>query len=125
VADESLERVRDYAALVSAITQTHDRAQRQAAQAVNVALTLRNWLIGYYLVVRAARQRPGAIWRAAVGEAGEGSATTRWKRIHEALIGAVQALLHALLDCENTVFAIQSESDRDTRYLTPTIRLAG
>jgi uncharacterized protein DUF1016 len=50
VADESLECVRDYAALVSAITQTHDRAQRQAAQAVNVALTLRNWLIGYYLV---------------------------------------------------------------------------
>jgi DUF1016 N-terminal domain len=40
----------DYAALVASITETHNRAQRQAAQAVNVALTLRNWLIGYSIV---------------------------------------------------------------------------
>src|SRR5207244_4019652 len=40
----------EYSALVIAIAQAHDRAQRQAAQAVNVALTLRNWLIGYYVV---------------------------------------------------------------------------
>ena len=38
--------MRDYAALVASITETHDRAQRQAAQAVNVALTLRNWRPG-------------------------------------------------------------------------------
>jgi predicted nuclease of restriction endonuclease-like (RecB) superfamily len=40
----------DYAALVAAIAQAHDQAQGQAVQAVNVALTLRNWLIGYHLV---------------------------------------------------------------------------
>src|SRR5437867_11952336 len=40
----------EYSALVAAIAQAHDRAQRQAAQAVNVSLTLRNWLIGYYVV---------------------------------------------------------------------------
>lgn len=40
----------DYDALVHAIAQTHDRAQRQAVQAVNMALTLRNWLIGHYIV---------------------------------------------------------------------------
>src|SRR5436309_10589853 len=40
----------EYTALVAAIAQAHDRAQRQAVQAVNVALPLRNWLIGYYIV---------------------------------------------------------------------------
>jgi predicted nuclease of restriction endonuclease-like (RecB) superfamily len=42
--------VGDYEALVAAIAQAHDRAQRQAVQAVNLALTLRNWLIGYHIV---------------------------------------------------------------------------
>jgi predicted nuclease of restriction endonuclease-like (RecB) superfamily len=36
--------------LVTAIEQAHDHAQRQAVQAVNVSLTLRNWLIGYHIV---------------------------------------------------------------------------
>ena len=40
----------DYQALVTAITQVHDQSQRQAVQAINVALTLRNWLIGYHIV---------------------------------------------------------------------------
>ena len=40
----------DYDGLVAAITQAHDHAQRQAVQAVNLALTLRNWLIGYHIV---------------------------------------------------------------------------
>ncbi|MBM4044729.1 MAG: DUF1016 domain-containing protein [Planctomycetes bacterium] len=40
----------DYRALVAAIQQAHDTAQRQAVQAVNVALTLRNWLVGYHIV---------------------------------------------------------------------------
>ncbi|MDQ3814182.1 MAG: PDDEXK nuclease domain-containing protein [Armatimonadota bacterium] len=40
----------DYEALVAAIAGAHDQAQRQAVQAVNVALTLRNWLIGYHIV---------------------------------------------------------------------------
>jgi hypothetical protein len=40
----------DYEALVGVIAQAHDRAQQQAVQAVNMALTLRNWLIGYHIV---------------------------------------------------------------------------
>jgi predicted nuclease of restriction endonuclease-like (RecB) superfamily len=39
----------DYGALVAAIGQAHQTAQRHAVQAINVALTLRNWLIGYHL----------------------------------------------------------------------------
>jgi predicted nuclease of restriction endonuclease-like (RecB) superfamily len=39
----------DYGALVAAIGQAHETAQRHAVQAVNVALTLRNWLIGYHI----------------------------------------------------------------------------
>ena len=39
----------DYGALVKAISQAHEQTQLQAAQAVNVALTLRNWLVGYHI----------------------------------------------------------------------------
>jgi predicted nuclease of restriction endonuclease-like (RecB) superfamily len=40
----------DYDALITAIAQVHNQAQRQAVQAVNIALTLRNWRIGYHIV---------------------------------------------------------------------------
>jgi len=40
----------NYEGLVTAIAQAHDSAQRQAVQAVNLALTLRNWLVGYQIV---------------------------------------------------------------------------
>ncbi len=40
----------NYEALVTTIAQAHEQAQQQAVQAVNLTLTLRNWLIGYYLV---------------------------------------------------------------------------
>ncbi|PIU92213.1 MAG: hypothetical protein COZ06_21050 [Armatimonadetes bacterium CG_4_10_14_3_um_filter_66_18] len=43
-------RVADYGSLVGAISAVHTQSQRRAAQAVNVSLTLRNWLIGYHLV---------------------------------------------------------------------------
>ncbi len=39
----------DYGALVTAIGQAHQTAQGHAVQAVNAALTLRNWLIGYHI----------------------------------------------------------------------------
>jgi predicted nuclease of restriction endonuclease-like (RecB) superfamily len=39
----------NYSALVAAIGQAHQTAQHHAVQAINVALTLRNWLIGYYI----------------------------------------------------------------------------
>ena len=40
----------DYSALLETIEQAHQTAQRQAAQTVNLALTLRNWLIGDHIV---------------------------------------------------------------------------
>jgi hypothetical protein len=36
--------------LVDSISKTHSHFQQQAAKAVNVSLTLRNWLIGFYIV---------------------------------------------------------------------------
>jgi hypothetical protein len=36
--------------LVSNIELTHQHFQQQAVKAVNVSLTLRNWLIGFYIV---------------------------------------------------------------------------
>ncbi|MFM8917561.1 MAG: DUF1016 N-terminal domain-containing protein, partial [Bacteroidota bacterium] len=36
--------------LVTTIEQMHRHFQQQAAKAVNIQLTLRNWLIGYYIV---------------------------------------------------------------------------
>lgn len=36
--------------LVDTISKTHSHFQQQAAKAVNVSLTLRNWLIGFYIV---------------------------------------------------------------------------
>jgi len=40
----------NYPALISAISETHQQAQRGAAGAVNRHLIFRNWLIGAYLV---------------------------------------------------------------------------
>jgi len=40
----------DFDALVTSIVHIHQQAQDFAAKAVNVALTLRNWLIGYRIV---------------------------------------------------------------------------
>lgn len=39
-----------YEILVGTIQKTHQHFQQQAAKAVNVSLTLRNWLIGFYIV---------------------------------------------------------------------------
>lgn len=39
----------DFANLVSAIQDTHETFATQASKAVNVCLTMRNWLIGYYI----------------------------------------------------------------------------
>lgn len=36
--------------LLNSITHTHDHLQEVAAKAVNRLLTIRNWLIGYYIV---------------------------------------------------------------------------
>jgi len=44
------EMSQSYETLVATIAQAHDHAQRQAVQAINVALTLRNWPIGYHIV---------------------------------------------------------------------------
>lgn len=39
----------DFSALVSAIRETHEQCAAQANRAVNVALTMRNWLVGSYI----------------------------------------------------------------------------
>jgi predicted nuclease of restriction endonuclease-like (RecB) superfamily len=38
-----------FESLVSTIEQTHQHFQQQAVRAVNISLTVRNWLIGYYI----------------------------------------------------------------------------
>ena len=40
----------NFGSLVSVIEQTHQHFQQQAVNAVNVSLTVHNWLVGYYLV---------------------------------------------------------------------------
>ena len=40
----------NFDALVQSIASIHERTQTAAAKAVNVTLTLRNWLIGAYIV---------------------------------------------------------------------------
>ncbi|MDE6112735.1 MAG: hypothetical protein K2G46_04915, partial [Bacteroidales bacterium] len=40
----------DFNALTNSIQAIQDVLQQQAAHAVNMALTTRNWLIGYYIV---------------------------------------------------------------------------
>jgi hypothetical protein len=40
----------DFKSLVKLINETHNTLQRQAIKAINISLTLRNWLIGFYVV---------------------------------------------------------------------------
>ncbi|MBV9575226.1 MAG: DUF1016 family protein [Gammaproteobacteria bacterium] len=40
----------DFANLVTAIQDTHETFATQASKAVNACLTIRNWLVGYYIV---------------------------------------------------------------------------
>ena len=42
--------MKDFKILVDNISVVHDELQQQAANAVNQSLTIRNWLIGYYIV---------------------------------------------------------------------------
>ena len=39
----------DFGALVAAIRQAHEQMAAQAGRAVNISLTLRNWVIGRYI----------------------------------------------------------------------------
>ena len=39
----------DFSSLVAAIQQVHEHLAAQAGRAVNISLTLRNWLIGCYI----------------------------------------------------------------------------
>ena len=41
--------VMDFTTLVAAIQQAHEHCATQASRAVNVSLTLRNWIIGGYI----------------------------------------------------------------------------
>ena len=39
-----------FKALIHSIEQTHNILQTEASRAINISLTIRNWLIGYYIV---------------------------------------------------------------------------
>lgn len=39
-----------YKSLISSIDETHQTLQQSAVKAVNSHITLRNWLVGYYIV---------------------------------------------------------------------------
>lgn len=54
----------DFSALVQAIVRVHEGARLETAKAINVALTLRNWLIGAYIAEYELRGKD----RAAYGE---------------------------------------------------------
>jgi hypothetical protein len=46
---DSISKLDTLARLVQQIQQTHQELSAQASKAVNVSLTLRNWLIGLYI----------------------------------------------------------------------------
>ena len=48
----------DFDALVTSIVHIHQQTQAFSAKAVNVALTLRNWLIGYRIEPHRVSRRP-------------------------------------------------------------------
>jgi len=52
----------DFNALVSAIRQVHEHLAAQAGRAVNISLTMRNWLIGAYIVEYELRGADRAIY---------------------------------------------------------------
>ena len=39
----------DFGALIASIRQVHKHMAAQAGKAVNITLTLHNWIIGYYI----------------------------------------------------------------------------
>ena len=45
-----LQAIMNYESLVGRINLIQDALQAQAAHAVNLSLTARNWLVGYYIV---------------------------------------------------------------------------
>ena len=38
-----------FEALITSIRQVHEKLAAQAGKAVNIGLTLRNWIVGYYI----------------------------------------------------------------------------
>ena len=42
----------NFAGLVAAIRQVHEHCASQAGKAINVSLTLRNWVIGFFCIDR-------------------------------------------------------------------------
>jgi hypothetical protein len=48
--NNSLSKPMNFDLLLNTIQQTHTVFQQNAVKAVNMSLTLRNWLIGYYIV---------------------------------------------------------------------------
>jgi len=45
-----IKKALNFESLVAEIEQTHQHFQQQAVKAVNMSLTIRNYLIGFYIV---------------------------------------------------------------------------
>jgi len=52
----------DFNALIAAIQQVHNQLTEQAGRAINISLTLRNWLIGYLIAEYEQHERDRAIY---------------------------------------------------------------
>ena len=52
----------NFESLVGRINLIQDALQAQAAHAVNLSLTARNWLVGYYIVEKAPDNRNYGFW---------------------------------------------------------------
>jgi len=49
----------NYKLLVKAISQTHYNLQKSAIKAINQALTIRNWVIGLYIIEFEQKEKTG------------------------------------------------------------------
>ena len=84
----------DFAHLVAAIRQTHVVLANQAAKAVNISLTLRNWFIGQHIadtVKRWDAQQLSTLIEAHIGK------DLQYIRINGTLVGGAIGLLLFLL----------------------------
>jgi hypothetical protein len=105
--------VLDFQVLVAAIRDVHDQLSSQAGRAVNVCLTLRNWLIGCYI---AEFQLRGAD-RAAYGERLLDELATALQQQHVSAAGRRQ--LYGYLAFYRTYPQIVRSVPAPSRHLVP------
>ena len=69
----------NFTGLIDAIRQVHEHCASQAGRAINVSLTLRNWVIGYYILEYEQRGADRADYgERLIRKPFSGSAAARW-----------------------------------------------